>query len=128
MMDGIKEESVGFLFNVEVQLEQQPSIEAELAEMGLTDATSLEATSAILAAASGVPAAEANPEIAVKGLGPQRPAQLTYTAPSDAIGSEVTETRRATTDEAFPDTSRNAPCPCGSGKKYKRCHGDPRNR
>jgi len=23
---------------------------------------------------------------------------------------------------------RNAPCPCGSGKKYKVCHGDPRNR
>ena len=23
---------------------------------------------------------------------------------------------------------RNDPCPCGSGKKYKRCHGDPRNR
>ena len=21
------------------------------------------------------------------------------------------------------DVSRNAPCPCGSGKKYKRCHG-----
>ena len=21
------------------------------------------------------------------------------------------------------DTPRNAPCPCGSGKKYKRCHG-----
>jgi preprotein translocase subunit SecA len=26
-----------------------------------------------------------------------------------------------------PATSRNAPCPCGSGKKYKRCHGDPRH-
>ncbi|MBN2176669.1 MAG: preprotein translocase subunit SecA [Demequinaceae bacterium] len=23
----------------------------------------------------------------------------------------------------FPGTSRNAPCPCGSGKKYKLCHG-----
>jgi preprotein translocase subunit SecA len=23
--------------------------------------------------------------------------------------------------------SRNAPCPCGSGKKYKRCHGAPTN-
>lgn len=23
--------------------------------------------------------------------------------------------------------SRNAPCPCGSGKKYKRCHGAPGN-
>jgi hypothetical protein len=24
---------------------------------------------------------------------------------------------------AFPRTARNAPCPCGSGQKYKRCHG-----
>ena len=23
----------------------------------------------------------------------------------------------------FPKVGRNAPCPCGSGKKYKRCHG-----
>ncbi|MDN6684219.1 MAG: SEC-C domain-containing protein, partial [Bifidobacterium crudilactis] len=23
----------------------------------------------------------------------------------------------------FPGTSRNAPCPCGSGRKYKMCHG-----
>jgi len=22
-----------------------------------------------------------------------------------------------------PKTPRNAPCPCGSGKKFKRCHG-----
>jgi preprotein translocase subunit SecA len=25
--------------------------------------------------------------------------------------------------EAFPGTKRNDPCPCGSGKKYKQCHG-----
>lgn len=24
---------------------------------------------------------------------------------------------------AAPAVGRNAPCPCGSGKKYKRCHG-----
>ena len=24
---------------------------------------------------------------------------------------------------AAPTVGRNAPCPCGSGKKYKRCHG-----
>ncbi|MDD9973616.1 MAG: SEC-C metal-binding domain-containing protein, partial [Candidatus Poribacteria bacterium] len=23
----------------------------------------------------------------------------------------------------MPKVGRNAPCPCGSGKKYKRCHG-----
>jgi len=35
-----------------------------------------------------------------------------------------------TIDQAAPsneNVSRNDPCPCGSGKKYKRCHGDPRN-
>ncbi|MEO2147139.1 MAG: preprotein translocase subunit SecA [bacterium] len=25
--------------------------------------------------------------------------------------------------EAFPGTGRNDPCPCGSGKKFKKCHG-----
>jgi len=24
---------------------------------------------------------------------------------------------------AEPKTGRNDPCPCGSGKKYKKCHG-----
>ena len=30
-----------------------------------------------------------------------------------------------TNDEAYPDkkVGRNEPCPCGSGKKYKHCHG-----
>jgi len=27
---------------------------------------------------------------------------------------------------AFPKTGRNAPCPCGSGMKFKRCHGGPK--
>lgn len=26
-------------------------------------------------------------------------------------------------EEAFAQTGRNEPCPCGSGKKFKRCHG-----
>lgn len=26
-----------------------------------------------------------------------------------------------------PSPGRNDPCPCGSGKKYKRCHGSPEN-
>jgi len=25
----------------------------------------------------------------------------------------------------FANVSRNAPCPCGSGRKFKRCHGAP---
>jgi preprotein translocase subunit SecA len=28
-------------------------------------------------------------------------------------------------DDVFVGVSRNADCPCGSGKKYKKCHGAP---
>ena len=57
-------------------------------------------------------------------------ANVTYTAPSET-GEVVT-----TLDESFqkkpisqlgdssiPPAGRNEPCPCGSGKKYKHCHG-----
>jgi uncharacterized protein YecA (UPF0149 family) len=32
-------------------------------------------------------------------------------------------TRDGGTVTDLGDASRNDPCPCGSGKKYKRCHG-----
>ncbi|MGO8981902.1 MAG: SEC-C metal-binding domain-containing protein [Streptosporangiaceae bacterium] len=28
----------------------------------------------------------------------------------------------------YSKVGRNAPCPCGSGRKFKLCHGDPRQR
>ena len=78
MMDAIKEELVGFLFNVEVEVEN------------------------------------GGQDVATKGLTPTpAPAQnLRYTA-ADETGAV----------HGDGGTSRNAPCPCGSGKKYKRCHG-----
>jgi uncharacterized protein YchJ len=30
--------------------------------------------------------------------------------------------------ELAEKVGRNDPCPCGSGRKFKRCHGDPRMR
>ena len=77
MMDAIKEEIAGFLFNIEVTVE----------------ASSNEVSGAGLEAKS----------LPVSGL--------QYTA-ADENGVTTTG-----------DVSRNAPCPCGSGKKYKRCHG-----
>jgi preprotein translocase subunit SecA len=41
--------------------------------------------------------------------------------------NNVTPMRKAAFDQNDPaswgDTPRNSPCPCGSGKKYKHCHG-----
>ena len=31
--------------------------------------------------------------------------------------------RRRTGRREAPKVGRNDPCPCGSGKKYKKCHG-----
>ncbi len=36
-------------------------------------------------------------------------------------GGEASEP--ATVRRAEPKVGRNDPCPCGSGKKYKKCHG-----
>jgi preprotein translocase subunit SecA len=77
MMDGIKEEIAGFLFNIEVTVE---SASNEVVAPGL-EAKQLPTTG------------------------------LQYTA-ADESGVRTTG-----------DVSRNAPCPCGSGKKFKRCHG-----
>ncbi|MEZ7129362.1 preprotein translocase subunit SecA [Nonomuraea sp. AD125B] len=105
MLEGIKEDSVGFLFNLEVEVQENPIVEEE-------DAVIAETRSII-----------------ARGLrGPERPAELEYSAPGEQ--GEVEHTRVRTTPAeraAYGNVERNAPCPCGSGKKYKRCHGDPKN-
>ena len=55
------------------------------------------------------------------GFEPRRPRQLQYSAPSDSGGVEV---KRDSAADPYASVGRNDPCPCGSGRKYKRCHGD----
>jgi preprotein translocase subunit SecA len=77
MMDAIKEEIAGLLFNIEITVEAS------------------------------------NNEVTGVGL---------ETKPLPTSGFQYTaadETGVKTTGQV----SRNAPCPCGSGKKFKRCHG-----
>ncbi|MFM8927960.1 MAG: preprotein translocase subunit SecA [Betaproteobacteria bacterium] len=47
---------------------------------------------------------------------------VTYTHPNED-GSVSTETDPSTVAPELPRVGRNDPCPCGSGKKYKQCHG-----
>ena len=77
MMEAIKEELAGLVFNVEVTIEGEGN------------------------------------GISAKGVDnkPAQVAPLRYTA-ADENGVVTSG-----------DVSRNSPCPCGSGKKYKRCHG-----
>ncbi len=64
---------------------------------------------------------------------PAMPTTISYNDPAAEApyaGSDVMEAERpraAASDPGDPSTwkatPRNAPCPCGSGKKYKHCHG-----
>ncbi|MBQ0848631.1 preprotein translocase subunit SecA [Streptomyces sp. NPDC057621] len=89
MMDGIKEESVGYLFNLEVQVEQQ------VEEVPVEDAKpSLDKKDAVPAGGG------ARPEIRAKGLdAPQRPDRLHFSAPTVDGEGGVVEGDFATDDE-----------------------------
>jgi preprotein translocase subunit SecA len=53
-------------------------------------------------------------EAAMEGAG-----SMTITAPQPMRSDTIDPNDPAT----WRNASRNAPCPCGSGKKYKHCHG-----
>ncbi|MGZ8847713.1 MAG: preprotein translocase subunit SecA, partial [Pyrinomonadaceae bacterium] len=53
-----------------------------------------------------------------------RRSSMNFTGPNQgatAAGEEAGKTRTIVRDQ--PKVGRNDPCPCGSGKKYKKCHG-----
>ena len=62
------------------------------------------------------------------GLAPRRPQRLQYSAPSVDGGTHVETSQGPAMNDDFAHVGRNDPCPCGSGRKFKRCHGDPRIR
>ena len=74
MMDGIKEETVGYLFNVEVQVNDGAPADAE----------SQDAAPAAVLPAPTLPAPKM--PLLAKGLAPSRPAHLAYSAPSESGG------------------------------------------
>ena len=54
----------------------------------------------------------------------QRRGQVTYTkANVTAASAGEDEGRPRTVVSDSPKIGRNDPCPCGSGRKFKKCHG-----
>ncbi|WP_017593440.1 preprotein translocase subunit SecA [Nocardiopsis potens] len=151
MLEAIKEDSVRYLFNVEVQVKQKTTVSAASAAaaaaangaaVAATTATATEEESAEAEEAAEEAAEEEKAEekaeepaekegvseedVVVPGLEePRSPGRLQYSAPSEDGG--VTK-RTETVSDSYEGTPRNAPCPCGSGKKFKKCHGDPKNK
>ncbi|GAB3850267.1 hypothetical protein GCM10029963_36220 [Micromonospora andamanensis] len=154
MMDGIKEETVGFLYNLEVQVnEPEPEAEevqlldkpVEIRAKGLGRAPQqqgLQYSAPTIdgeAGAGGVAVQREEQRAPALGIGrpeqaaPAGPGRTAPTAPQRPAGGlrgpavPVSSARQPAPGQASASNgpSRNAPCPCGSGRKYKRCHGAP---
>ncbi len=133
MTEAIKEESVTYLFNLEVKVadaEEPPAEVAAAPSAGeAVPVAPAPVAAAPVAAPPAAPVRRATPSLIAKGLdGPQRRVPLSYSAPSvDGDAAPVVRADEASTPEAdgqtYPGTGRNEQCPCGSGKKYKVCHG-----
>ena len=68
--------------------------------------------------------AEEPPEALRQRRMPRRSTSLTFTGPNQgaaAAGEEAGKVKTIVRDQ--PKVGRNEMCPCGSGRKYKKCHG-----
>ena len=133
MTDAIKEQSLQVLYRVEKRV-KQPEGEGQQAGAGVTAQSA--AATATAAGAQAQAAAQAQ-QRRVMSTGSATPGTmmqssmgaLTYSGPSDDGTAAVKKSGPAAgakpSDDGatFPGTSKNAQCPCGSGKKYKMCHG-----
>ena len=64
------------------------------------------------------------PQAAAEAMAQERaPSRIQQSGPGDPDGAGTTEPVTATATRVTAKVGRNDPCPCGSGKKFKRCHG-----
>ena len=123
MMGHIASDFVKYVMHAQVQVaEPQPEPESKVQNLTYTAPSdpsesgtgSMRAAAAAQAAAEGGQAGGAGAPALTKTGAPVAPV-----APEDEVQAPVVKTE-------WEKTPRNAPCPCGSGKKFKLCHGSAR--
>jgi preprotein translocase subunit SecA len=120
MLERIKYETVSLIATIEVRTQEEIEREEEERHrrlMRALQAQHVEAASALAAAGGAAEpapgAAPPAPERRGAGAAGVSPAGASL-PPSELSGTFVRSERKV---------GRNEPCPCGSGKKYKHCHG-----
>ncbi|MBN9103382.1 MAG: preprotein translocase subunit SecA [Propionibacteriaceae bacterium] len=129
MMEAFMEEVVGYLFNLEVRVEPTPEVGIVAGADGaaVTADSLLAAPAEIEAPAEAAPVAQSSvtkrPSLKASGLERKQAARpMAYSAP-DETGQQTRSAAGKSEDDPYAGVGRNSPCPCGSGKKFKLCHG-----
>ena len=150
MVEAIKEESVQLLFHVDIrevartedtstEADEDAAVDATEAELGITAATEAgpdEDGETEAEAAEGEVEEESEQEAIAEAAKASEAGETTSAisgpAPISHAEGKVPANKRPKNEElktpwadgrTFPGAGRNAPCPCGSGRKYKMCHG-----
>jgi hypothetical protein len=120
MMDRIQANTMTKLSRVQIQREEEqvPQLhhkERQMEEHGVAGKNDDETAAAAAAEAGGAQGQAPAQRRANRGRPAGRAAAGAGAAETEAKGETVRRER--------PKVGRNDPCPCGSGKKYKKCHG-----
>jgi preprotein translocase subunit SecA len=107
MLDAVKLEVTRVVMNVQIQSPEQLEIAAEEYEEQGSHLENVEFRHAEFAEAAAPVAAEA----------------ATAAMIGDAMSHSAHSHAEPLPGDQVPKVGRNDPCPCGSGKKYKQCHG-----
>ncbi len=126
MMAHIKEEATGYFFNLPVQ----PAADSDGAGNGKSSAQI--ARPVLRDQPKAPPQRLSYTSSVTEGTTPTKPGQSSYTVGAEATGAvpsggqhaaNVAAARPQATVRNEDKVGRNDPCPCGSGQKYKKCHG-----
>ena len=132
MIEAIKEETVQLLFHVDIQqVAETEDLESEADEDAAVSATQAElgiASSASANTEAEGPSEDGDEVVRDEDGNPV----IVGPAPVSHAEGKVPASKQPKSEElktpwadgrTFPGTGKNAPCPCGSGRKYKMCHG-----
>lgn len=115
LLDTIRETTVTVLMRVEIR---EPE-EAEAATNAAMEQGEARADAARLAGADAVQTAQA-PQPGVVSAGSSTEPEMAGGGSLELLSDEEKAARMR---ELFRRVGRNDPCPCGSGKRFKDCHG-----
>ncbi len=104
MIGAIDKEAVGLVYKLQVNIPEEQRVRRQPAMV----ATHADSTNMGISSAGSGPVGEG-----IEGAEPNPMARASQ------AGAAVQTVKRA-----MPKVGRNDPCPCGSGKKYKKCHGE----
>ena len=102
LMKGVAQDFVRYVMHVQVVRNEEPAPVVQNVQQ--TSADNSQASGFASAAQAAAAAGDIDPEVAA------------------AAAPTPTKSMPVVNDE-WSKTPRNAPCPCGSGKKFKLCHG-----